>query len=118
MSKKWRMILLFCVVILLSACYFPIRREVPTEGEYYCDELKISIDFSIFKGGDPHCTKIYSSDGEYTIGRCMRDYGIGMTLCSADQQTVYVIGEYSYTNGLFTITAYDDDMVYTFERIN
>lgn len=119
MKKRLLLIPLLCFVLVLSACYFPIRRKVPTEGEYYCDELKISIDFSIFAEDDnPQCVKIYSSDDEYTIGLCLCDYGTGMNIRSLDQEIDYVVGEYLYADGVFTITAHEDGTVYTFERID
>ena len=118
MKKRLLLIPLLCFVLVLSACYFPIRRKVPPEGEYYCDELKISIDFSVYAEDNPKCAKIYSSDDEYTIGLCMRDYGTGMNILSLDQEICYVVGEYLYADGVFTITAHEDGTVYTFERID
>lgn len=47
----------------------------------------------------------------------MIDYGSGIWLCSPDQKTDYLIGEFQYKNDLFYVISYEDGTRYVFERV-
>ena len=113
MKRTLCFVTLICLLLVLCACNQ--RSTLPDEGVFYCQELKMSIDFSLLNV-DPECVKIYGDNGDHTVGRCMIDYGTGVTICSADQETDYICGEWSYEDGTFKITAYENGQTYLFER--
>ena len=108
-------LLLLIVSILLGSSSCSIPEKIPQGGVFYCDEMGISIDFSIIDT-DPECGKLYAADGSYTTCRCMTDYGIGIVVMSTDQEIDYLIGKFQYKNDLFYVTAYKDGTTYVFER--
>lgn len=104
--------ILISVIGLLCAC--SIQSDIPTGGEYYCEELRISIDFSAIRS-TPECGKVYQENGEYDVCRCMLDYGSGIWICSLDQEITYLIGSYSFEKNTFKIST-SDGKVYTFMK--
>lgn len=106
--------LIVCLPLGLFACGMP--GNIPENGIFFCEDLNISIDFSIIDA-NPECGKVYAADGSYTTCRCMIDYGFGISICSSDQNIDYLIGKYQYKDDLFYVTAYDDGTVYVFERV-
>lgn len=117
-SKNIRNILtvLLVAVFCLSGCS---SWQAPKEGTWYCEELRISIDFSyIYENRTPNGAKLYAEDGSYTDIWCHLDYGRGIFLMSQDQQVYYLSGEFRWRNNTLTVTAYDDGTVYTFVRID
>ena len=104
--------ILISMIGLLCAC--SIQSDIPTGGEYYCEELRISIDFSAIRS-TPECGKVYQENGEDDVCRCLLDYGSGIWICSLDQETTYLIGSYSFEKNTFKIST-SDGKVYTFMK--
>ena len=50
------------------------------------------------------------------VCKCLIDYGNGIGVCSADQETYYFVGSFSYENDRFIVETYADHTVYTFIR--
>lgn len=115
MKKALFCILVIYILTLLCACSVSFPAKKPSDGIFYCSELKMSIDFSLLES-TPECIKLYTEDGNYTVCRCMIDYGCGIGICSADQETYYLTGCFSYEGDNFTIETYADNTVYTFVR--
>jgi len=113
MKKTLAILLAFACLAALCACSIPAKR--PADGIFYCAELHMSIDFSKLNS-DPNCVKIHLQGEDYAVGKCLIDYGNGITICSPDQTVEYLIGKFSYENDVFTVQSNHDDMVYTFER--
>jgi hypothetical protein len=111
--KTGLLLLIVFAVLGMSAC--SVRPAIPQDGVFYCNELGISIDFSIMKS-DPKCGKVYAPDGTYTTCRCMIDYGSGIWICSPDQETDYLFGKFLYINDLFYVISDEDGTRYVFER--
>lgn len=105
----------FLLCINLSACSFPSPK--PEEGIWYCKELMIEIDFSITE--PENCAKIYDQDGNCHNILCYFDYGSLIDVHYEDNpENPILVGNFSYKNGLFTITTTDKARTYVFERID
>ena len=71
-------ILLSCMLLLLmNACSIPYKH--PEEGVWYCEELKMSIDFAMYNSSDYMCVKVYNDD-TYEVMECSIDYGNGISI--------------------------------------
>lgn len=106
---------MFLLCANLFACSIPSPR--PQEGIWYCEELMIEIDFNCAADTDK-CAKIYDSDGNSQDILCRFDYGSLISICSEDQQTDILIGNFRYKNDLFSVTTIDKSHTYVFERID
>lgn len=108
-------VVLLTVIFCLSGCS---SWKAPKEGQWYCEELKIAIDFSyIYENRTPNAAKLYAEDGSYIDILCYIDYGTGLFLTSQDGEINYLAGEFSWKNDKLTVTSYDDDSVYTFIKM-
>jgi len=122
MRKKVFIVILFCLVVSMAVCMitFSARTSKPKQGVFYCEELRISIDFtalSLSEARNDITNKIgkrYNEDGTYEICRCLFTYGTGVGIVSLDQKTTYLKGDFAYWFNICTITSYEDGTVYTF----
>lgn len=112
MKKAFSIITIYIALILsISGCSVYIPRAMPEEGIWYCEELKMSIDFSLIAKSEPDCVKQYADDGTYTILRCYVDYDDSMYICTPNQETWYYYGEFKYKGDAFIYTT-DEDSYY------
>ncbi len=105
-------LLLLIATIFFAAC--SIQAKSPAEGEWYCEELQLLLDFSDPYGIEP--AKYYHEDGTYEVRTYLRDYGKGIQICSADKTETYLIGKFEYKNDLFTITDNSTGKEYVFTQ--
>lgn len=116
-TKIMPLILVVVVVLELSACSIP--QPKPKAGIWYCEELKIKIDFGYMEANSAaNCAQIYNSDGTWQNVLCYIDYGSGIWICSEDGTEDYLLGEFKYRRGIFTVTTREDKKTYVFERID
>lgn len=115
---KWHYVAILLVIsIALSACSIP--HPIPEEGIWYCEDLGIEIDFSYLNEKmSQNCAKKYNSDGTYQSALCRIDYGCGINIGYDDWQEYYLVGRFSYRNGTFFVTSYEDNVTYEFVRID
>ena len=121
---KRMMICVLCMALAiwigLSACSFPLPK--PEEGIWYCEELMIEIDFSVFYENEgvnsPYFAKKYSADGTYQDVECLFDYGNIIHIRSLDCSETYLLGEFVYWRDAFEVTAMDGTKTFVFERID
>lgn len=118
MKKLFASLLLITFMVsMLSACSIP--GKTPTEGLWYCNELGISIDFSLLaEENTPECAKLYIGEGAAVDTLCYFDYGTGISLMSLDQTTDYFNGSFEYKNGKFTVTSHADKKQHIFTRMS
>lgn len=103
--KKKLLILGACIILLFSSC--SIRGELPDSGIWYCEELKISIDFTKFHQGNNECAYFYNEDGSYELYKCLIDYGTTIGISSADEEDLYYIGNFNFKEDTFIIITFD-----------
>ena len=118
MQKTIYKSLAFLLVIMLcfSGCS---SYKAPKEGVWYCDALRISIDFAyIYENHAADAAKLYAEDGSYTDILCYIDYGRGIFLTSQDEEIEYLTGEFQWQDNTLTITSSENGSVYTFEKIS
>ena len=97
------LILLFLSTTLaMSACSVSFPVKSPNDGIFYCEELKIGIDFSLLQVTIEN-TRLYFNDGSYMLCRTMRDYGNGIGIYSLDQHTEYFGGNFKYKNDVLYV---------------
>lgn len=119
-------VLLISVTVGLCAC--SITSPKPEEGIWYCEELRLEIDFSAYNQlNTAECGKIRNPDGTTQNVSCHFDYGCGITVSyrknSLAPEDSYFIGKFQYKKATwfreesFTVTANDDNRTYVFERI-
>lgn len=115
-----RAAVLFCVAMLtllcLCACHIPT--EKPADGIWYCEELKISIDFGVYQSqGTQQCAELHNDDGSTTGILFRSHYGSGIDLVSVDQKISYLTGNFSYRNDTVTVTDNSSNKKYVFVKI-
>lgn len=76
MRKIISLCLICSIMLFTSAC--SITYKHPETGIWYCDELKMSIDFTLYTSSDHMCVKVYNDDGTYEVMECSIDYGNGI----------------------------------------
>ena len=104
------------IVLCFCACAIPAKK--PTEGIWYCEELKISIDFGLHHSAQTNqCAEYHNDDGTTTGILTRIDYGNGIGIVSADQRTSYLIGKFVYRKDTFTVTRNSDGKEFVFRRI-
>ena len=117
--KKLIMLILLVVFLCLGLCSCSFPQPKPEEGVWYCDELMIEIDFFVYNQQQTqHCAKKYNQDGTYQDVLCCFDYGSVINICSVNQEENYLIAEFLYRNGTFSVTTMEDNRTYIFERID
>lgn len=113
-------VLLIAISVGLCACSFP--QPKPEEGIWYCEELMIEIDFSVFSENEgvnpPYFAKKYSADGTYQDVECLFDYGDNILIYSLDYSEEYLNGEFVYRQDTFTVITRFGNYTYIFERID
>ena len=116
---KQTIVLFFVVMLtLLCLCVCSVPAEKPTDGIWYCEELKISIDFGVYQSQKTQqCAELHNDDGSTTGILCRSDYGNGISIVSVDQKTSYLTGKFSYRNDAFTITENSSKKEYVFVKI-
>ena len=104
-KKRCGIIVLIAWVLFLCSCSIPFK--VPEEGIYYCEELRMTIDFDIMQY-DSVCVEFVDENGDVIPAHCLIDYGKGVWICSVDQQITYYDGYMDYgRDGIFRITMVD-----------
>ena len=99
--KKICSILLLCLIAVSIASCSRLEK-IPEEGIWYCDELKISIDFS--KIDRPtECAKLYNEDGTYQMLECKIDFVSVMDFFLGD--SIYLSGGIKFKDDKFIFTA-------------
>lgn len=113
-------VLLIPISVGLCACSF--IQPKPEEGIWYCDELMIEIDFSVYDENEgvnpPYFAKKYSADGTYQNVECLFDYGDNIEIRSLDYSERYLLGEFVYRQDTFVVTTMDGKYTYIFKRID
>lgn len=115
--KKFTVILvLLSLSIILCACS---TAKYPTEGIWYCEELKVSINFGKMESeATPNCAKLYSDDGTYTDILCYMDYGTGLHLTKKDDESQHLFcANYTFNGNVLMATRKSDGHVFTFIKI-
>ena len=126
-----RKVIVFVLLIAISAslCSCSIPQPKPEEGIWYCEELRLEIDFFVYNQQQTaDCAKLHNPDGTTRNMGCHFLYGggvnIGYRVGSLDPDYTYLAGDYRYKKETwfreesFTITTYKDDHTYVFERID
>ncbi len=107
MKRICSFILLCLIAVSIASCSFPVK--YPQEGIYYCEELGLSIDFSIHMEDPNTCAKLYNEDGTYQVLECRIDFGSTMFLLSDDD--IYLAGKVKFKDDKFILR---DDKEYVF----
>lgn len=129
MSKKEKILDLITIIIFIGGIIFLIRfffgmyagvspkREAPEYGVWYCEELRLSIDFTFIEYED-ECAKIYNEDGTYTV--CVSNFGHGNEIFVSidNQEDYYLSGTFKYKKDLLIVTSYQNHKKYSFVRID
>lgn len=105
-----------CLILLFTSCSIPAKR--PESGIWYCEELRMSIDFSECNNYNPDCVKYYNEDGSCEVRRCLIDYGSGIGICSTDEEEWYLNGKFKYRNDELKVTLHYEDKTYIFVEID
>lgn len=105
-------IMIMLLVFAITACSF--QTKSPEEGEWYCEELELLLDFSDSYGVEP--VKYYHKDGSYEAGIYMKDYGNGIHICSKDGKKNYLIGKFKSHNDNFVVTENSTGQEYVFTK--
>lgn len=117
MRNRWFIIITVVMSLYITACSIPCKK--PDAGVWYCEKLRISVDFSEYHSNlTPDCAKLLNDDGSQTDIRCYFDQGNGVWFVSQDQQTDYFSGKFQYKGDLITVTSHSDGTQYTFVRID
>ena len=113
MKKVFLFFIAIIIAFSLTSCAIAMPAPKPKEGVWFCDELNVSIDFSI---QDARCGKLHADDGSYQQMLVHFDYWNGVTLAKGDygDETEFLIGCFKYKKDKFIITSYENDKDYVF----
>lgn len=111
--KRFIAILLLIPLVFLCSCR--IQAKHPEHGVWYCEELKMSINFSLF-GKTSEMVRIYNDDGTSETFLCHIDFGRGIFIETLDESETLYAGEFSYYKDEFKVDV--DDTTYIFTEIN
>ena len=106
------------VGLCLALCACSIPQPKPKEGIWYCDELKLEINFSLYSERSQYFVKRYHSDGTYEDVESFFDFGNRITIGTAYDPENRLIFKFLYRNGVFSVTTIDGKHTYIFERID
>lgn len=112
--KRFIAVLLLIPLVFLCACNPTVYTAPPKSGIWYCEELKISIDFSLY-GNTNNMAKLYSDDGTFENYICEFDHYSNIYISQAEQSECLLIGGYTYENDEFIVK--NDDGTYIFTEI-
>lgn len=99
MKRIYSIVLICVVAVLIVSC--SRLEKIPEEGIWYCDELKISIDFS--KIDKPtECAKLYNEDGTHQMLECKIDFVSVMDFFLGD--SIYLSGGIKFKDDKFILT--------------
>lgn len=107
MRQKTRIIALLLVVCLLTACSIPFA--YPDGGEFYCEELQMTLDFLTYKA-------TFVEAGTEITKTFHLDYGSQLSIENFDEDWNYdpvLVGDFRYRSGKVTVKT-DDGHKYTF----
>ena len=121
-----------CVLVFLSlmlscvSCSIPGKK--PESGFWYCEELRIGIDFTLLNAYIHPSGKYYHEDGTVQDIVVLIDYGMGITFASTpdreDREQGFYYGDeffhgefkYDKRNNQFRVTSRPDNTVYIFKE--
>ena len=118
--KKTGCLILICVLVLLiTSCSVSFPAKKPEEGVFYCEELKISVDFSLIDD-EYHCAKLYNDDGTYLTLGCHFDYGRGVSFFQTieDTEIHYLTGSFKWKKNEFIVISYVNSKQYIFLEVD
>lgn len=101
------------IVFMLGCCSCTVPRDYPTEGIWYCEDLKMEIDFSC--EGDKAGVKVYSGE-EYSLFEFWT-LGASIWIRPAGNVKVYLSGTFRYKGNVFEITT-TEGVKYSFLRMD
>lgn len=117
--RKIGCLFLLCAIIILLANSCSIPAKKPEQGIWYCEELKISIDFSLANTNNI-CAKLYNDDGTYDTMGCHFDYGRGIYFFQMldGNEVDYLNGSFKWKEReeKFIVTSNSDDCIYIFVK--
>lgn len=112
MLKRFIAILLLIPLVFLCSCR--IQAAHPERGVWYCEELKMSINFSLF-GKTSEMVRIYNDDGTFETFLCHIDFGNGIYIATLDDSENIYQGNCKLRGEDFYVKI--DDTTYIFNEI-
>ena len=106
------------IVLFLSSCSVSFSHPKPTEGIWYCEELKMSIDFSKARETDL-CAKLYKDNGSVETMHCCFDYGRGIYIYEETENGEhidYLNATYTWSGDEFVVTTIHEQKTYIFQK--
>ena len=118
-------VFILLIAISVSLCSCSIPQPKPKDGIWYCEELRLEIDFFVFnQQHTAYCAKMRNPDGTTQDVLCLFDFGSLILISSLDHREDYLIGHFQYKKETwfreesFTVTTMDGEHTYIFERID
>ena len=110
-------IFVFIILFTLYNNYLSPSKK-PTDGVYYCEELKIEIDFSLHETSTK-CAKLYCENNTYIILSCHFDYGNGIFLIDdSNQENIYYLsGSFVWKEDKIIVKSNIDNCSYVFSKV-
>ena len=112
MLKRFIAIILLIPLVFLCSCR--VQAAHPEQGVWYCEELKMSINFSLF-GKTSEMVRIYSDDGTFNTFLCHIDFGNGIYIDTLDGSETIYRGNFKLRGEDFNVKI--DDTTYIFNEI-
>ena len=109
--KKRCVVLLIAILFVFCSCSLPVSS--PEDGLWYCDELKMTIDFSYDRG--EKCVQVVQEDGSVVYFDMGVDFSGRLEVFYYDEEYnphIYLIGKIKHRGNTFYWTI--DEKTYTF----
>ncbi len=104
---------------MLWSCSVSFPNPTPTSGIYFCEELGISIDFSISAEHSSDSAVLHTAEGDCKNIRFYTDYGYTACFFNPETSEYAVTGKYSWhkSEDAFYIEEYSTGTTYRFSLV-
>lgn len=120
MKKVRWFVILIVSLVLFASCSVSFPQPKPKDGIWYCEELRISIDFSIAQETDL-CAKLHKNDGTVETIHCCFDFGSGIYIFeeTTDGENIdYLHANFRWCGDEFVVTTKHGMKTYIFREIS
>ncbi len=119
MKRLHLMVMVIVLSAILCGCSVSFPNPTPTSGIYYCEELGISIDFSISAEHSSDSAVLHTEEGDCKNIRFYTDYGYTACFFNPETSEYAVTGKYSWheSEDAFYIEAYSTGTTYRFSQV-
>ncbi len=110
-----RLVLIVVTLLVFCSLLVSCGAGYPAEGEYYCDENDMEIDFSLIAQGVRKAGRMYTDEGKAFYSYYVDIEGERITI-SDSTNAAYISGVFNFANDVFTVIEDGGDIELVFKK--